>query len=169
MSNIQSVMCPSVLWMSKPGNSVTALLQISLYFQTLFIWLYKAAERRKRRRKRTEGMGARDDEHYVGSVCACFQLTVHLIKTWNVLVVYSCCPSATVAKSSNMYLIFLCAMFFLFFLFFFFFWMLFIFTQHLKMVGDRLWLLWLERHLHTKLWIVILCQLCWSCHRHNTR
>lgn len=121
MSNIQSVMCPSVLWMSKPGNSVTALLQISLYFQTLFIWLYKAAERRKRRRKRTEGMGARDDEHYVGSVCACFQLTVHLIKTWNVLVVYSCCPSATVAKSSNMYLIFLCAMFFLFFLFFFFF------------------------------------------------
>lgn len=39
---VQSIMCPPVLWMSKPGNSMTALLWI---FQTLYLWLYKAAER----------------------------------------------------------------------------------------------------------------------------
>ena len=31
-------------------------------------------------RRSTEGMGPGHDEHYVGSVCACFQLTVHLTR-----------------------------------------------------------------------------------------
>lgn len=74
----------------------------------------------ERRRRSTEGMGPEDDEHFVGSVCACFQLAVHLANNWNVLVVYSCHPSATIAKSSNMYFIFyfyvLCFFFFSLFL-----------------------------------------------------
>lgn len=58
------------------------------------------------------GFGGREgggggDEQFVVSGCARFELTVHLAKwNWNVLVVYSCCPSATVAKSSNKFLFF---------------------------------------------------------------
>lgn len=60
-------------------------------------------------------------------------------KNWNVLVVYSCYPSATVAKSSNMYFNFLCAMFFPVFLLCFLSFFLFISTQHQMVVGDCLW------------------------------
>lgn len=54
----------------------------------------------------------------VGSLCAWLELTVHLIRAWNVLVVYSCFPSATVATSSNMdwiffFLFIMCCIFFL--------------------------------------------------------
>lgn len=119
---MQSVMCPSCFECQSLGNSVTAFFWISLYFQTLFLWLRSSWERRRRRR-RTEGAGGRSCSTLSVRLC---MFSAHCpscqkkkkFKNRNLLVVYSCHPSATVAKSS-MYFIFhfyvLCFFFFVHF------------------------------------------------------
>lgn len=73
--------------MSKPGNSVKALFfflsfsDIAVFFRPFtFDSTKQLREDERGGGGSTEGMGPGDDEHFVGSVCACFQLTVHLAK-----------------------------------------------------------------------------------------
>lgn len=71
---------------TSPDVAVFFLLFVVFFsLSTLFLWLYEAA-------------GEGEWVHFVHV----FELTVRPIGAWNVLVVYSCSPSATVATSSNM-------------------------------------------------------------------
>lgn len=111
-------------------DSASAFVRTSPRFSDPFPLTLRSSWKRRRLWRSTEG--ARWTLCRFG-LCM-FQLAVHLakqqrkkVKFWNVLVVYSCRPSATVATSSNMCFTFhfyvLC--FFLFFLFFQFFLSLF--------------------------------------------
>lgn len=76
------------------------LPDIAVFSDPLLLPLQSSWERRGR----GEGRAGADEHFFRFSLCTFSNLpSILQNKNWNVLVVYSCLPSATVAKSSNMY------------------------------------------------------------------
>lgn len=100
---LSHVSLPSGLWMSKPGNSVTAFSRISPCFSDpVYLWLYEAAEREGGRGDGARGMMNTLSFRFVHVFSSLSIFQQKTKKKRNVLVVYSCHTSATAAKSSNM-------------------------------------------------------------------